>query len=183
MNALSQIVLRPARREDIPHLNLLIERSARGLSADVYTEAEIDAAIAYVFGIDTELLDDQTYFVVEVEGQYAACGGWSRRRTLFGGDQFDRRESGFLDPASEAAKIRAFFVDPEFSRMGIGRRLLDHCEAEARRHGFHQVELMGTLPGVKLYQACGYEARERVLHATPGGTSVPFVKMVRDLSN
>jgi GNAT superfamily N-acetyltransferase len=180
---MSDVSLRPARREDIPELNRLIERSARGLSGDDYTEAEIEAAITYVFGVDTELLDDESYYVVEKTGQFAACGGWSRRRTLFGGDQYERRESGFLDPAIEAAKIRAFFVDPAFSRQGIGRLLLAHCESQARLYGFRTAELMGTLPGVKLYQACGYESLERVNYATPGGTSVPFVKMVRQLAD
>src|SRR5690606_18324003 len=119
---------------------------------------EIEGAIQYVFSVDTELVDDQTYFVVEKEGEIVGCGGWSKRKTLFGGDQFEGRDnSGCLDPAKDAAKIRAFFIHPKFARQGLGRRLLQHCEQEALLNEFTQLEMMATLPGVKLYAAFGYQ--------------------------
>lgn len=173
--------LRPARPEDIPALETLIGVSARALSRDDYSEAEIEAACTYVFGVDSELVRDGTYYLVEHEGRFVACGGWSRRRTLFGGDQYAARESGLLDPASEAAKIRAFFVHPDFARKGLGKLILRHCETQAGAAGFTHMEMMATLPGVKLYRALGYEGDEIELYPQPNGVSVRFVRMARTL--
>jgi GNAT superfamily N-acetyltransferase len=109
-----------------------------------------------VFGVDTDLIEDGTYLVAENAGELIGCGGWSQRRTLFGGDQYSSRDASYLDPASEPAKIRAFFVHPNHARKGVGRAILDRCESEAAASGYHAVELMSTMPGVKFYLACGY---------------------------
>ena len=148
--------LRKATLADVPALNALIARSARGLSAADYRTAQIEGALRGAFGVDTQLLADGTYFVVEDAGQLVGCGGWSFRATLFGGDGRAGRDASTLDPKTQAAKIRAFFVDPGSARRGIGSLLLDRCEREARAHGYARVELMATLPGVKLYAARGY---------------------------
>src|ERR1700678_1922130 len=150
------LVLRNATFADIPPLNALIARSARGLSTQDYRPAQIEGALRGAFGVDTQLLADQTYFVAEEGGRCVGCGGWSYRSTLFGGDARAGRDSSLLDPRTQAAKIRAFFVDPDSARRGIGTLLLDHCESEARARGFSRVALMATLPGVKLYARRGY---------------------------
>ena len=134
----------------------LIAASARLLSREHYSEAQIEAAIAGVFGVDTDLIEDGTYLVAEIDGQLAGCGGWSRRKTLFGGDQYASRDTGYLDPQSEAAKIRAFFIHPDHARKGIARAILSRCEDEARAQGFRALELMATLPGIEFYKSCGF---------------------------
>src|SRR5580658_10079805 len=154
--------LRKATHADRPALQILIARSARELGAGDYRPEQIEGALRGAFGVDTQLIDDGTYFVVETEGKLVGCGGWSRRRTLFGGDAHSDRSAQELDPAIDAAKIRAFFVDPQFARRGIGRALLERCESEARANGFRRFELMGTLPGVRLYEALGYVGSEWV---------------------
>lgn len=169
--------IRPARQADVAAMQVLIAESARHLSGDDYTHEQTEAAITHVFGVDSELLEDESYFVVEDGSMLLACGGWSRRKTLFGGDQYARRESGYLDPAIDAAKIRAFFVHPQAARRGIGRALLEHCEAQARAHGFARMEMMATLPGVKLYAACGFVELEPFDLDTPEGVCIPYVKM------
>lgn len=151
--------LRKATLDDRSKIQQLIADSARGLSREHYDDAQIEAAIATVFGVDTDLIEDGTYFVAESEGVMVGCGGWSRRRTLFGGDQFAARDAGYLDPATDPAKIRAFFVHPDHARKGIAQAILARCESEATAHGFHATELMATLPGVKFYKACGYAAQ------------------------
>lgn len=174
--------IRPATVQDTLKMEALIRESARVLSSSDYSADEIATAITHVFGVDSELLADGSYFVVEDEGDaLLACGGWSRRKTLFGGDRFTARESGYLDPAQDAAKIRAFFVHPVAARRGIGRALLMHCEEAARQHGFTRAEMMATLPGVKLYAACGYAAKPQELYHAPDGKTVRFVPMVKAL--
>lgn len=174
--------LRPARPADIPELQRLIERSARALSAGYYTPAQTEAAIRHVFGVDSSLVADGTYLAVVDEGTIVACGGWSRRRTLYGGDQRPVGPPELLDPATDAAKIRAFFVAPEHARRGIGRALLTACEAAARAAGFSRLELMATLPGVPLYAACGFHAVARTTDVLPDGTAIEFVRMERPIS-
>jgi GNAT superfamily N-acetyltransferase len=174
-------LLRPARSTEVPALNALIAASARGLSRGFYTPAETDLLIRHVFGVDTQLIADQTYFVIEREGTLAACGGWSGRRTLFGGDQAKETVDPLLDPATEAARIRAFFVRPECARQGLGQRLLSHAESCAADAGFRRAELMATLPGEPFYRALGYERLEPVAHRLPGGEAVPLVRMGRAL--
>jgi GNAT superfamily N-acetyltransferase len=151
------------------------------LSAADYRPEQVEGALRGAFGVDSQLLADETFFVVEEDGRMAGCGGWSYRSTLFGGDARAGRDSSVLDPKTQAAKIRAFFVDPQHARRGIGSMLLDHCERQARAHGYLQVELMATLPGVKLYAARGYQGG-RALHFDVGaGETVEFIPMRKSL--
>jgi len=177
-----QFAIRAATEADRPALTALIARSARALSAGDYTSSQIEGALQGAFGVDSQLVVDGTYFVVESGGTIAACGGWSYRRTLFGGDAHTERDAAALDPAVDAAKIRAFFVDPPFARHCIGRLLLAQCETEARRRGFTRAELMATLPGRRLYAACGYAAGEPVTHTLPNGVAIVFVPMAKILA-
>ena len=174
-------LIRKATLDDRPAIEALIVESARGLSREDYSDAQIEAAIVSVFGVDTALIQDGTYFVAEAAGRLVGCGGWSRRKTLFGGDRYADRDAGELDPVSEPAKIRAFFVHPDAARKGIGTAILATCESEARAHGFRSLELMATLPGVKLYAAHGYVGRARVEHALEGGVSIEFLPMTKEL--
>lgn len=174
-------LLRPAQLADVSELSALIAASARALGAPYYTPRQIDALVTQVFGIDTQLLADRTYYVIERGRQLVACGGWSHRHTLFGGDQTKTGPDPNLDPGSDAARIRAFFVHPTFARQGLGRRLLEHCEAQALLAGFHRTELMATLPGVPLYQAAGYLPLEHVIYELLGCGPVAFVRMGRVL--
>ncbi len=174
--------LRNATADDQAALEELIARSARELSAHDYTPQQIDGALRGAFGVDTQLIRDGTYFVVETAGQIVGCGGWSRRRTLFGGDTHTERDAAELDPRVDAAKIRAFFVHPEHARRGIGKSILEHCEAEARSRGFSRFELMATLPGVRLYAALGYEPGTPVQHPLGAGFTIEFVPMSKTAS-
>ena len=176
------ITLRKATLDDIPALQSLIARSARGLSTDDYRPAQVEGALRGAFGVDTQLLADQTYFVAEENGVIVGCGGWSYRSTLFGSDDRSDRDSSMLDPAHQAAKIRAFFVDPSQARRGIGSLLLGQCEHEARARGFSQVELMATLPGVKLYAVRGYVGTETVRYDVGGGEAIEFIPMRKNLA-
>jgi GNAT superfamily N-acetyltransferase len=173
--------VRKATRGDIPVIEQLIERSVRELSVPYYDAAQIESALRYMFGVDSQLVDDGTYHVIVVNGVVAAAGGWSRRRTLFGGDQWKHGADEPLDPAREAARIRAFFVDPSWSRRGFGRALFDACVREAQAAGFRRLELMATLPGEPLYLALGFSPEERVELALPDGVRVPLVKMSRPI--
>ena len=173
--------LRKAVAADIPALDALIARSARGLSTGDYSPAQIEGALRGAFGVDSQLLADETYFVVEDQGRIVACGGWSYRSTLFGGDARAGRNASILDPKTEAAKIRAFFVDPDSARRGLGSLLLNHCEQEARANGYRRVELMATLPGVKLYAARGYVGGEMVRFDVGSGEAIEFIPMEKPL--
>ena len=150
------MIIRKAIMDERDALQQLIAESARELSREHYSDAQIEAAIATVFGVDTNLIEDGTYFVVESDGQLAGCGGWSKRKTLYGGDQFSSRDAGYLDPKTEPAKIRAFFIHPDHARKGIARAILSRCEDEARAQGFRALELMATLPGIEFYKSCGF---------------------------
>ena len=169
--------LRTATRSDIPALAGLIELSGRTLSAGYYTVEQADAITRHVFGVDTELIDDRTYFAVEHDGQIVACGGWSKRRTLFGGDQTKIGASPLLDPATEPARIRAFFVHPSMARRGLGRQLMSACMAASRQAGFRSLELVSTMPGEPLYKASGFAVIERFALDLPGGIRVPVCRM------
>jgi GNAT superfamily N-acetyltransferase len=175
------IVLRLATRADIPELSELIARSARGLSTGDYRPEQVDGALRGAFGIDTQLIDDRTYFVAEEDDEPAGCGGWSFRSTLFGGDARSGRDASLLDPSFQAARIRAFFVEPAKARRGVGSALLERCETEARARGFLRAEMIATLQGVKLYAARGYVGTERVRYDLGDGHSIEFVPMVKDL--
>lgn len=176
------LTLRLAVPADIDRLNPLIERSARTLSEGYYSPRQIDAAIRHVFGVDSRLVEDRTYFVAENDGRIVGCGGWSRRRTMYGGDQRPVGPPEYLDPRLDAARIRAFFVAPEAARQGIGRRLLQACAEAAARAGFNRLTLMATLPGVPLYSACGFVAVEPVTDILPDGTPIEFLRMERALT-
>jgi len=169
--------LRRATLDDLPVLGALIAASARELSRGDYSPSQVEGALAGAFGVDTQLIRDGTYFVIETDGQVAGCGGWSRRRTLFGSDARSDRDAGELDPARDAAKIRAFFIHPQFARRGLGTALLARCEHEAVAHGFRRFELMATLPGVRLYEARGYVAQPQIRWAMAGGVEIEFVPM------
>jgi GNAT superfamily N-acetyltransferase len=173
--------IRPATIADIPSLADLIVRSARALSRGYYTEREIESAIRHVFGVDSTLIADGTYYVVSAAEQFAGCGGWSRRRTLYGGDQRPVGPETLLDPADDPARIRAFFVAPRFARRGVGRLLFGECAAAARRSGFRALELMATLPGVPFYEALGFTVVERVTDVLPDGVGIRFVRMTAPL--
>ncbi len=175
--------LRAATPGDAPALRQLIARSIHALGADDYTPEQIDAALTGAFGIDTSLIRDGTYFVVVTErDEIVGCGGWSRRRTLFGGDARAGRDEGWLDPQSERARVRAFFIDPNHARRGLGRLILQHSEAEARRAGFTGFELMATLPGKRLYERSGYVPGTPVEHPLPGGMLITFVPMTKQVA-
>lgn len=175
------ILLRKATLEDVPQIEALIARSARGLSAADYRPAQVEGALRGAFGVDTQLLADQTYFLAEEDTRLLGCGGWSYRSTLFGGDARSDRDSSSLDPRTQAAKIRAFFVDPDSARRGIGSRLLERCEQEAYAHGFSRVELMATLPGVRLYAARGYVGADIVRFDVGAGETIEFIPMQKTL--
>ena len=173
--------LRQATCADAAQIEALISRSIRALGAGDYSPQQIEGALEGAFGLDSQLIADGTYFVVESGDRLIACGGWSYRRTLFGGDARAGRDPDTLDPRVDAAKIRAFFVDPAAARRGIGSALLEHCEAEARRRGFRRAEMMATLPGVRLYQARGYLPGASVQHPLRPGLAIEFVPMSKRL--
>jgi GNAT superfamily N-acetyltransferase len=152
------VIIRRAKLDERDAIKKLIAESARHLSREHYSDKQIEAAIVTVFGVDTDLIEDGTYLVAEDAGVMVGCGGWSKRRTLFGGDQYSSRDAGYLDPASEPAKIRAFFIHPDHARKGIARAILSRCEDEARAEGFRALELMATLPGIEFYKSCGFVA-------------------------
>jgi len=169
--------LRLAVIDDVPELNALIAASVRILQAPDYTESQREAALTSVYGVDTQLIADQTYFVAEVDGTIVACGGWSKRKTLFGADHCAGREDSLLDPSTDAAKIRAFFVHPNWSRRGIGTKLLEACESAAQAAGFKNFEMGATLTGVALYKARGYREVEEIEVPLANGESLPIVRM------
>ena len=173
--------VRRATLEDRAALERLIAESARGLSRGDYSGEQVEAALASVFGVDTDLIRDGTYYVAEAGGEAVGCGGWSKRRTLFGGDRYAARDPGYLDPRTEPAKIRAFFVHPGWARRGVGGAILETCEREAEAHGFRALELMATLPGVRLYAARGYAAGARVEYEMADGVTIEFVPMRKEL--
>ncbi|MDB4919988.1 GNAT family N-acetyltransferase [Mucilaginibacter sp.] len=174
------VTTRLANLKDIPQLNELIAVSVRGLSAEYYTPNQIESAIKYIFGVDTQLIIDGTYYIAETDGTIVGCGGWSKRNTLYGGDQHKGIEDPLLDPKHDAARIRAFFVHPDYARQGMGRQIINVCEAAAVSAGFTNFELGATLPGVPLYTVMGYTAIERIDALLPDGEVLGIVKMKKD---
>ncbi|MEP7177273.1 MAG: GNAT family N-acetyltransferase [Gemmatimonadales bacterium] len=164
-------------------MEALIARSATELSAGYYSAEQIASLLRHVFGVDTQLIRDATYFVVESEGTLVAAGGWSRRRTLYGGDRMKEAEDPPLDPGHEPARIRAFFVDPRWARRGLGRRLYEACVAGARAAGFRALALVATRPGEPLYRALGFTVTERFDLHLPDGVEVPVAHMTRPLDD
>lgn len=165
----------------VPALEALIAASVRGLSIGFYTPEQIESALIHVFGVDSQLIADSTYFVAELDGQIVGCGGWSKRKTLFGGDQAKEAEDNLLDPNTDAARIRAFFIHPDFARRGIGKLLIEACEAAAKEAGFRRLEMGATLPGEPMYRAVGYEVIERFDLPFPNGVVLPLVRMGKPL--
>jgi YbgC/YbaW family acyl-CoA thioester hydrolase len=176
-NTAAAYSIRKAVLDDRGALESLIARSARELTLGAYSPRQIETALRAAFGVDTQLIQDGTYLVAEANGSMVGCGGWSRRRTLFGGDAHAHRDSAELNPERDAAKIRAFFVDPAYARKGIGRAILQQCEAEARRRGFARFELMAMLSGVDFYRAHGYAAGAPVQYELQPGLTIEFVPM------
>jgi len=174
--------LRPATVDDIPALTALIPVSARALSAGYYTSREIESAITHIFGVDSQLIADGTYFVAVEGDRIVGCGGWSKRATLYGGDQMKAAADPLLDPARDAARIRAFFVDPARARQGIGRAIIERCEVAAREAGFTRMELGATAPGESLYVALGYVVTERTVVPMPDGVALPIAHMAKSLA-
>ena len=174
------MTIRPATLADIPTLEELIAASARALARNDYTTEQIEGALGSAWGVDTQLIRDETYFAVLEGSSVIACGGWSKRQALFGADRLAGAEPALLDPAKDAARIRAFFVHPDWARRGIGRTLLARCEAEARAAGFRSAELVATLPGQRLYERHGYKADERRNYPLPTGGEIAFVPMRKE---
>ncbi len=174
--------IRTATPGDIPALERLIPTSARALSRGYYSEQQIQAAVRYVFGVDSQLIADGTYYVAVDEDDIVGCGGWSWRRTLYGGDQRPMGAGAVLDPAVDAARIRAFFVASDHARQGIGGQILIACERAARAKGFSRLELMSTLPGVPFYRCFCFHEVERVVDTLPDGTRIEFVRMARSIA-
>jgi len=173
--------IRKATMDDRAAIKQLIAESARGLSQNDYSKEQIEAALKAIFGVDSQLIADTTYFVAESESGLLGCGGWSKRKATFGGDDYADRDFNELDPESEPAKIRAFFIHPQFARQGIARAILNACESEARAAGFRSLELLSTLPGIPLYRACGFEGTTQVEYELTGGQKLPFVPMRKKL--
>jgi GNAT superfamily N-acetyltransferase len=173
--------VRVATDADVPALHTLIAESVRGLSAGYYTPAQAESALVHVFGPDTQLIADGTYYVVESGATLVAAGGWSGRRTLYGGDQTKSSEDPALDPATEPARIRAFFVHPAWARRGLGRLMFEHCRSAARAAGFRELTLVATLPGVPLYEALGFVAQESFSVPMPNGIELPVTRMTREI--
>jgi len=177
--------IRLATGEDVPALRSLIEASVRGLQAADYTPRQLEAALKTVYGVDTQLIEDGTYFVAETDttpAEIVGCGGWSKRKTLFGGDQWVAREDSLLDPAIDAAKIRAFFVHPAWARQGVGSAILEACEIAAGKAGFRRLEMGATLTGVPFYCQKGYETIEEKEVSMSDGLTLPIVRMGKSLS-
>ncbi|HET6177673.1 MAG TPA: GNAT family N-acetyltransferase [Candidatus Sulfotelmatobacter sp.] len=177
--------IRKATLADVPRLHEVIEASVRGLQAQDYSPAQIEGALNSVYGVDSQLIADGTYCVVETAesdgATIVACGGWSKRKTLYGGDQYAGREDSLLDPSVDAAKIRAFFVHPDWSRRGIGSLILEACEKDATEAGFTRLEMGATLSGVAFYRAKGYAEVEKQAVPLNNGETLPIVRMAREV--
>jgi GNAT superfamily N-acetyltransferase len=167
---------RLAAASDMEVLTALMNAAIRDLLPQFLPPEQVEASFA-VMGLDTMLIEDGTYFVIEIGGELAGCGGWSRRATLFGGNHTRGRDARLLDPKTEPARVRAMYTSPRFTRRGVGRKVLALCEEAARKEGFSRVELAATMGGKPLYQACGYQPIEAIPVTTPNGVEVPLLRM------
>lgn len=174
-------MIRVATPDDLEDIGRVMRLSTASLSEGFYDRVQIDSAVRFIAIPDRQLIDDGTYFVAHLEGSLAACGGWSARKKLFTGTTEQSTAESLLDPATDAARIRAMFVDPSFARRGLGRLILQASEEAARVAGFRTVELMATLPGLPLYLACGYEEVEQAILRLPDGAELRAVRMRREL--
>ncbi len=171
--------LRFALETDVPALEALIPVSVRTLQTHCYSAAQRNAALGSVFAVDRQLIRDGTYFVAEKDGVIVGCGGWSRRRSLYGGDRGRTGDDDLLDPARDAARIRAYFVQPDWARLGIGRSILTVCEQAITEAGFRTVDIVATLAGEPLYSSFGYAVVERCEIPLSGGLNLPVVRMTK----
>jgi GNAT superfamily N-acetyltransferase len=184
--------IRQATPADVPVLRELIAASVRGLQARDYTPSQLESALRTVYGVDSQLISDGTYFAVESASHevksddrqrvIVGCGGWSKRKTLYGGDVWTGREDTLLNPATDAARIRAFFVHPAWARRGIGGLILDACESAAIAAGFRRLEMGATLTGVPFYLARGYQSLENLTVPLEGGDALPIVRMGKNVA-
>lgn len=172
---------RLATPADLPVLRQLMNAAIRKFIGDKLDADRLEASFE-IMGLDTQLIDDGTYFAVECEGRIVGCGGWSRRATMFGGDHSAGRDARPLDPATEPARVRAMYTHPDFARRGIGRLVLELCEAAARREGFRTLELVATVAGEPLYASCGFTVFERIDIPTSRGVTVPGARMRKAVS-
>ena len=166
---------RRAGLEDIPALQAVMAAAIGELQKGFLTPQQIESS-RMIMGLDSQLVADGTYFIIESDGQIAGCGGWSRRATLYGGDHTPGREPALLDPATDAARVRAMYTHPGFARRGVGRLILELCEAAAKAEGFKRLELMGTMSGKPLYESYGFEPIEDIVDDR-GGAPVPLTRM------
>lgn len=171
---------RLATRADLPALTALMDRAISELQKPFLTAEQIGSSRTFM-GLDTQLIEDKTYFVIEQDGAIAGCGGWSRRATPYGGDRSPGRDAALLDPATDPARVRAMYTHPDFTRRGVGRLILTLCEEAARAEGFKRAELMATMAGEPLYRACGYRSVEPVFDDR-GGVGVPLLRMSKVLA-
>jgi GNAT superfamily N-acetyltransferase len=178
-----ELRIRPAVPADAALLGPLIRESVLGLGSADYSPDQLTSALRHLFGLDSRLIADGTYYVVEARGRPVACGGWSLRRTLFGGDQYSERADDRLDPETEAARIRAFFVHPDWARRGVGRLLLRECEKAAGAGGFRRLELAATLTGIAFYEREGFTILDRQEIVLPDGVRFPLARMARDIGS
>jgi len=176
------IEIRLAEERDIPYLEKLIPRSVYGLQAAFYSHAQMEGALlGSIFAVDSQLIRDGTYFVAEQDSKIVGYGGWSRRKTLYGGDKAkDGPEDALLDPRKDAARVRAFFIDPDYARRGIGSEIARRCEAALVAAGFSRAFIVATLPGEKLYERMGYSVAKRSEIALPNQESLPVVEMTKE---
>jgi GNAT superfamily N-acetyltransferase len=175
----ANLVHRLARQEDLEALRRLMDAAISDLQKPFLTERQI-ASSRTIMGLDTQLVDDGTYFIVEADGELAGCGGWSRRATLYGGDQSPGRSASLLNPLTDAARVRAMYTHPAHVRKGVGRLILQLCEEAARAEGFKRIDLMATMAGEPLYRAAGYEPVEQTVD-DHGGEPVPLLRMTKPL--
>lgn len=178
-----QTFLKLATEADKEEISSLIARSARSLSQPYYSSLQVEAALQSAFGVDSQLIKDQTYFLAMCDQQLAGCGGWSYRDTLFGSDREKKRSSAEIDPRTGAARIRAFFINPDFARRGLGSLILSACELAAWNRGFRKLQLMATLPGVAFYQRHSYSPGQSVQHALDDRVNIEFVPMFKTMAD
>ena len=176
-----QLTIRKASCDDIPALEALIQNSVKNLQAAYYSREQIDGALGTIFGVDSQLIKDGTYFIAEVESNIVGCGGWSQRKTLFGGDKAQNKQDELLDPLHEPARIRAFFVHPAWARRGIGSKIMAACEAAAIGIGFSRLELVATLAGEPLYKAHGFDHIEHFEISLYNGAFLPVIRMSKQI--
>jgi GNAT superfamily N-acetyltransferase len=175
------VLIRQAVPADVPALRVLIDASVRRLQAGDYTPSQLESALETVYGVDSQLIADCTYYAAQSDATLVGCGGWSKRKTLYGGDRWTGRQDDLLDPHRDAAKIRAFFVDPSWSRRGIGTLILEACESAAKAAGFTRLEMGATLTGVPFYRVKGYIELEHLAVPLANGESLAIVRMAKEV--